>query len=136
MEVLSETEIVIKYKQDKYARFTQAHADEDGTPGGVPTTAKIISPESIKLPASKTQFSPEVEEDKLFMELLTSWGGEWMWSDLRLAESTEWVPEYLKNRTLMCVTYGSYQKEKLPTYVAQGGLWCARRLGGASLARL
>ena len=79
MEVLSDTERVIKYKQDKYTRLTRAHADKDGTPGGVPATAKTILPESIKLHStSKAQFSIEVEEVKSFMEVLTSWGGKWM----------------------------------------------------------
>ena len=83
MEVLSDTEGVIKYEHDNYGRFTRAYADKDVTPGGTLTTAKTISPESIKLNSrSKAQFAPEVEEVKSFMEVFTSWGGEWMWSDL------------------------------------------------------
>ena len=114
MEVLLDIEGVIKYEYDKHGRFTRAHADKDVTPGGTPATAKTILPEFIKLHStSKAQFAPEVEEIKLFMEVLTSWGGEWMWSDLRWTESIEWVAECPKNRTLVCVTDGSYQKEKV-----------------------
>ena len=110
---------MIKYEHNKYTQFTRAHADKDGTPGDVPATAKKISPEFIKLHStSKAQFAPEMEEVKLFMEVLTSWGGEWMWRDLRwtgsMTESIEWVAECLKNRTLVYVTDGSYQKEKTP----------------------
>ena len=115
MEVLSDIEGVIKYEYDKNGKFIRAHVDEDVTPGGTPVTAKLISPESIKLHStSKAQFASEVEEVKSFMEVLTSWDGKWMWSGLRLTESIEWVAECLKNRTLVCVTDGSYQKEKAP----------------------
>ena len=79
MEVLSDIEGVIKYEYDKNGKFTRAHADKDVTPGGTPATAKLISPEFIKLHSmSKAQFAPEVEEVKSFMEVLTSWGGKWM----------------------------------------------------------
>ena len=96
MKVLLDIEGVIKYEYDKNGKFTRAHADKDVTPGDTPATAKLILPESIKLHStSKAQFASEVEEVKLFMEVLTSWGSEWMWSDLRLIGNIEWVAECL-----------------------------------------
>ena len=90
MEVLLDTEGVIKYQYNKHGRFTRAHTDKDVTPGGTPVTAKIILPEFIKLHSrSKAQFSPKVEEVKLLMEVFTSWGGKWMWSDFRWTERIE-----------------------------------------------
>ena len=103
---------------------------QEKTPRGVPATAKIILPESIKLHSvSKAQFSPKVEEDKLFMEVLTSWSSKWMWSDLRLVESSEWVVECLKNRTLVCVTDSSYQKKKTPILFSAGWIMACKNTG-------
>ena len=136
IEVLSDTEGVIKYENEQYATFTRAYADKDGTPSGVPATVKSTSLNHIKTHlTSKDQFTPEVKEAKSFMEILTSWGGEWMWSGLSLTESIEWVAECLRNKTLVCVTAPTRRK-RLPTYVAQGGLWRARSPGSTSRARL
>ena len=52
-----------------------------------------------------------------------------MWSDLRLAESTKWVAECLKNRTLVCVTDGSYQKEKAPNLCSAGWIMACKKTG-------
>ena len=77
IEVLSDTEGVIKYEHEQYATFTRTHADKDGTPSGVPATVKSISLDRIKTHStSKAQFTPEVEEAKSFMEILTSWDGK------------------------------------------------------------
>ena len=63
------------------------------------------------------------------MEVLTSWDGKWMWSDLRLVESTKWVVECLKYRTLVCVTDGSYQKEKAPNLCSAGWIMACKKTG-------
>ena len=58
-------------------------------------------------------YEPE-EEIKPFIEFLYSWGGKWMWEDLRLDEDPSWIVECLRNKTLTCVTDGSYMKDKAP----------------------
>ena len=43
-----------------------------------------------------------------------------MWEDLRLDEDPSWIVECLKNKTLMCVTDGSYMKDKAPNICSAG----------------
>ena len=77
--------------------------------GSFLATVDEISKKLVRLLCqSKALFEPEVEEKKPFKEFLRSWGGDWMWEDLRMTESPEWVTECLRNRTLVCVTDGSY----------------------------
>ena len=54
------------------------------------------------------------------MEFLKSWGGEWVWNSLDLTEDPLWVAECLKNKTLVCVTNGSYNKQVAPDVCSAG----------------
>ena len=113
MEVLHDEKGLIRYEYDSTRQFRHPQVDAEGVPCGVPATAEDISEESVKLVCrSKELFTPEEAEKKPFREFLNSWGGEWMWDDLRMKESPEWVAECLRNKTLVCVTDGSYAKKK------------------------
>ena len=53
-------------------------------------TADKMSEESVRLLCqSKALFAPEEVVKKPFREFLNSWGGDWMWEDLRKRESPE-----------------------------------------------
>ena len=80
-----------------------------------------MSEESVRLVCqSKALFTPEEVEKKPFREFLNSWGGDWMWEDLKMTESPEWVAECLRNKALVCVTDGSYAKKKASDVCSAG----------------
>lgn len=115
METMSDTEGIIKYEFQSTRRFTRVETTVNATPKGALATASELSPEMLRLLCtSKAQYTGNEEEYKLVLEFLHSWGGEWMWSDLRLTKSPEWIVECLKKKTLVCVTDGSYNKKKAP----------------------
>ena len=78
---------------------------------------------------SKELHVPEPEVQKSFKELLESWGGSWMWKDVRLAEDPEWIVESLQNKTLVCVTDGSYDKQRAPNVSSAGWIMKCRQTG-------
>ena len=43
-----------------------------------------------------------------------------MWDVLKLSENPSWVDECLKNKTLVCVTNGSYNKQVVPDVCSEG----------------
>ena len=49
-----------------------------------------------------------------------------MWRGLRLDESIKWVIECLTNKTLVCITDGSYQKEKVPNLCSVGWIMACK----------
>ena len=67
-----------------------------------------------------TQFHKQDESKKTFVEFLKSWKGEWMWNGLRLTEDPSWVAECLKNKILVCVPDGSYNKQVAPDVCSAG----------------
>ena len=52
-----------------------------------------------------------------------------MWEDLRMTESPEWVAECLQNRTLICVTDGSYDKQRAGDVSSAGWTMACRQTG-------
>ena len=52
-----------------------------------------------------------------------------MWEDLRMTESLEWVAECLRNKTLICVTDGSYTKKKAREVCSAGWLMACKQTG-------
>ena len=54
----------------------------------------------------------EVEETKTFIKLLQSWGGAWMWNNVRNSgEDFGWVLEALEQGKGTWVTDGSFMEE-------------------------
>ena len=86
-------------------------------------TLEDASEDSLRIAGIGTALAVEepVENATSFVEYLKSWGGEWMWEDLRMCESSlEWVLEGLKEGTLVCVTNGSYFKKEAPDVCSAG----------------
>ena len=52
-----------------------------------------------------------------------------MWEDLRLTEDLEWIVESLQNKSLVCVTDGSYDKQRAPDVCSAGWIMKCRRTG-------
>ena len=51
-----------------------------------------------------------------FWELLRSFGGKWMWEDIKKEETNvEWIQDALETGTFVCITAGSYNREKAKT---------------------
>ena len=127
MEVLHDEKGLIRYEYDSTRNFRNPHFDAEGVPSGVPATAEEMSEESVRLMCqSNALFTPEEVERRPFRELLNSWGGEWMWEDLRMTESPEGVAECLRNKTLICVTDGSYAKKKASDVCSAGWIMACR----------
>ena len=87
---------------------------------------EVLSEERLRLRCTcKERFCEHSENNKSFLDLLKSWGGEWLWRGLNLNEDPSWAAECLANNTLVCVTDGSYQKELAPDLCSAGWiLWC------------
>ena len=130
MEVLSDAEGLLRYKYGATRTFYRCQTVADGVPQGVPATATEMSEDSIRLFCqSKELYVPESEAQKSFKELLEGWGGCWMWEDLRLTEDLEWIVESLQNKSLVCVTDGSYDKQRAPDVCSAGWIMKCRRTG-------
>ena len=131
MEVLHDERGLIRYEYVTTRQFRNPQVDAEGVPVGVPATADHVSEESVRLLCqSNAMYVPEEEDQKTFKEFLNSWGGEWMWEDLRLKEGPEWVAECLRNNSLVCVTDGSSKQEPI-IYAARAESWRADERGGA-----
>ena len=73
MEVLSDTEGLLKYRYGSTRTFYKFQTEADGVPQGVPATATEMSEDSVRLFCqSKEQYVPESEAQKSFKELLES----------------------------------------------------------------
>jgi hypothetical protein len=74
---------------------------EEGTPG----TKKVysIAPPPI-CPIPPTDF----------LDILHGWGQTWIWDDLKVTGSTDWIAQAIADNTLMAVTGGSYITEHYP----------------------
>jgi hypothetical protein len=46
-----------------------------------------------------------------FMEVLTSWGGMWLWEHVSMTSGVSWLEESIADSTLVAVTDGSYIRE-------------------------
>ena len=130
MEVLHDVKGLIRYEYDSTRHFRNPQIDAEGVPCGVLATAEEMSEESVRLVCqSKALFTPKKVEKKPFREFLNSWGGDWMWEDLRMTESPEWVAECLRNKTLICVTDSSYAKKKASNVCSAGWIMACKRTG-------
>ena len=60
------------------------------------------------------------ETNQSFLKFLKSWGGKWMWNDLRPNNDPTWVAECLRNKTLVCATDSLYMKDKVLNLCSAG----------------
>ena len=108
--------------------FFRARDNVEASPKGVPATVESSSEYDVKLRCTGDRhfYEPE-EESKPFIEFLHSWGGKWMWEDLRLDEDPSWIVECLRNKTLTCVTDGSYMKDKAAKICSAGWVMACKQ---------
>lgn len=65
-----------------------------------------------------------------FLDVLCGWGQTWIWDNLKVAGSTDWVARAIADNNLMVVTDGSYIKEHSPDLCSAAFvLECTQGLG-------
>ena len=80
--------------------------------GGIPCSIGHKSKEVILLVNIGPSLTNEKDMDKLFRQFLWSWGGEWMWNEVRNSgKDFGWVVTTLEEGTVLWVTNGSYMRE-------------------------
>ena len=118
------------YKHARARTYLRNEHQNSEVRGGVPVTVEDVSEDSLRVASIGTALAVEEPEEKptSFVEYLKSWGGDWMWEDLRLCESSlEWIVEGSKKGTLVCVTDGSYFKKKAPNVCSAGWIIADQR---------
>ena len=63
------------------------------------------------------------------LEFLSSYGGAWMWDNLQMPTDTGWTKAGPRNRTLLCVTGGSYTRHVYPDISEAGWIIQCRATG-------
>ena len=118
---MSNKEGLVQYDFKARCRFQRAPTTSHVEPRGKPDNAEVAAGEKLKLlSVGDKQFNEQDDNDKTFVEFLKSWGGEWTWDGLKLSEDPLWVAECLKNKMLVCVTDGSYNKQVAPDVCSAG----------------
>ena len=126
--MLSDEEGLIRCDHVRGRIFRRGESMGQAEPNGLPATREDI----LKLfCTSQTQFHVQEEEAQSFLERLKSWGGEWMWEGLQLRDDDDisWVAESLKNKSIVCVTDGSYMKDVAPDICSVGWVLLRKQSG-------
>ena len=63
---------------------------------------------------STAVLAPRPQEPSSFLEVLESWGNTWLWDDLTVNGSVQWIEHTIKEWTLLAVTDGLYIWELYP----------------------
>ena len=80
---MSDEEELVQYDFKAQRRFKRAPTE----PKGKPANVEVTSGGKLKLlGVGDTQFKEQDDNEQAFVELLKSWGGEWMWNGLNLIE--------------------------------------------------
>jgi len=127
LEVLSDTLGVISFREVN-RRFVRTSSDLTATPKGATATVEWLSADSIKLKhyAGSQINEPDESVATDFSNHLRSWGGEWMWKDLRMDDAPAWVADSLRKGTIVCVTDGSYNRKIDPGVCSAGWIIMCR----------
>ena len=132
VEVLSDEEGLIRCDQVRGRTFRRGESMGQVEPNGLPATVEATGEDILKLFCTcETQFHEHEEETQSFLERLKSWGGAWMWEGLNLNDNEDisWVAESLKNKSIVCVTDGSYMKEFAPDLCSAGWIVLCKQTG-------
>ena len=79
------------------------------------------------LNSSRSKQEPRVTPEFVtFQDHLKSYGGQWMWKDLRMGQSAAWVADCLRDGNLVCVTDGSYMKKHAKDVCSAGWILACR----------
>ena len=131
LEVLSDKKGLVYFERER-GKFIEQSAVLDVHPSGLPATVRWLPNGTAKLSNVATCRVPNAEENEAAADLreyLKSWGGEWMWRDLRLGDDPSWVADSLDKGTLVCVTDGSYNKNMDPEICSAGWIIQCRETG-------
>ena len=131
IEVLSDERGVVYFEYGERGRFVERDSDNTATPRGIPATVQWLPNGNAKLLNLSRDNGVDAitEEATSLREHLKSWGGDWMWRDLRIREDPIWVSESLAKGTLVCVTDGSYNKVTDPEICSAGWIIQCRETG-------
>ena len=55
--------------------------------------------------------APTSEPPQSFLDVISGWGYDWLWDNLRLVGPTDWLAKAIKDGTCIRVTDGSYMRE-------------------------
>ena len=90
VDLLADNGDVLNYKYAQVRTYLRDSNHSSAAAGGVPVTIGDVSEHSLRIAGIGTALAvQEPEEDATsFVEYLKSWGGEWMWEDLRMCESS------------------------------------------------
>ncbi len=61
-----------------------------------------------------TPWPQEAMEPKSFWGVVESWGGTWLWNNLKTMGDIGWIAESIQDNSLLAITDGSYMKELYP----------------------
>ncbi|EJK54586.1 hypothetical protein THAOC_25770, partial [Thalassiosira oceanica] len=127
LEVLSDTLGVISFREVN-RRFVRTSSDLTATPKGATASVEWLSANSIKLKhyAGSQNNEPDDPVATDFLSHLRSWGGDWMWNDLRMDSDPAWVADSLRKGTIVCVTDGSYNRTIDPGVCSAGWIIMCR----------
>ena len=131
LEVLSDEQGLVHFER-RGGRFVECGATEERCPRGFPASVQWLPNGKAKLLNFSRERVPSDDEKEVATDLreyLKSWGGEWLWRDLRILEDPAWVAESLANGTLVCVTDGSYNKNIDPEICSAGWIIQCRETG-------
>ena len=118
---MSDEEGLVRYDFEAQRRFKRAPTTSHVKQRGKPANAVVFFGGKLKLlSVGDKQLDEQDDNKQTFVEFLKSWGGEWMWDGLKLSEDPLWVAECLKNKTLVCITDGSYNKQVTPDVCSAG----------------
>ena len=126
VDLVSDCGEVMRYNMDQTRTYVRNSSHSAGTFKGVPVSVADVTEGTLRLTSigGELRAAEEAEttdEATSFVDHLKSYGGEWMWRDLCMDDSSlEWVVESLREGTLVCVTDGSYFKKKAPNVCGAG----------------
>ena len=136
LDIVSDTEGVLRYKFDTMRWFNRCRELSLEAAKGVPATITDASPDRVRLlNSSSSKHAPrETPEFVTFQDHLKSYGGHWMWSDLRMGQSAAWVVDCLRDGNLVGVIDGSYMKKHAKDVCSAGWILACkvtkRQIGG------
>ena len=91
---------------------------------GLPCTVKILTDTSIAILDQGPALATEDTAPKQFWDLLRSWGGIWMWTNIvNEGDGLQWVVDAISKGTGTWVTDGSYNREVAPLISGAGWIF-------------
>jgi len=86
----------------------------EGRDKGIPCCVRDIGPGLLSLKSS-INHRIAIDDPRDLREVLTSWGFDWIWQELRITGDGSWLSESIESNSCIAVTDGSYMKEIHPT---------------------